>query len=337
MSIRPQLLVLDDWEGRLAGSPGVERLRQLADVTVLPGGLDECPPRLRESAEVVMAIRERTRFDAATFDLLPRLRLVLQSGGHAYHLDAEEARRRGIQVTLGRGSRFPRAAVPELTFALMIAVMRHLPEATRQMDAGAWPASTGRALAGKRLGLLGTGRHGSRVATIAQALPMEVVAWARPGSSGADTSIPRVELDELLATSDVVSVHLAVSAQTRGLLNRERLRAMKPRSVLINTSRGAIIDEDALVEVLRDGPLAGAGLDVFTTEPLPGDSPLRQLSNVALTPHIGWTVEEVLEEFADIAADQLHDYLHGVLDPAQCLPGTVPAGPKEQSRGVRGR
>lgn len=320
MSSRPRVTVLDDWDGSLARSSGISRMREIADVEVLQQALHDCTADELARIEVMMAVRERTVFDRAMFDRLPSLRLILQSGGHAYHIDAEAARERNIVVTLGRRSMAPRAAVPELTFALMIGALRHLPEATRQMAAGNWPRLGGRSLAGKRLGLLGTGRHGARVAEVARAFGMDVVAWSRPGSSGNEPKIPRLPLPELLATSDVISVHLKVSSQTRGLLSREQLQAMKPRSVLVNTSRGALVDETALVEVLRDGPLAAAGLDVFTIEPLPADSELRVLPNVMLTPHIGWTVEEVLEEFASIAADQLRDYLGGVLDPDELLP-----------------
>jgi phosphoglycerate dehydrogenase-like enzyme len=299
-------------------------MRRLADVEVLDRPLADVPDAQLAEVEAILAVRERTRLDAATLDRLPALRLILQSGGHAYHLDAAAARERGIVVTLGRRGQGPRAAVPELTFALMIGALRHLPTAVQSMARGEWPSLTGRTLAGRRLGLLGTGRHGSNVARIAQAFGMEVAAWARPGSRGADPSIPRVPLEELLASSDVVSVHLRLSDEVRGLLGRDRLRAMKPGSVLINTSRGAIIDEAALVDVLRDGPLAAAGLDVFVTEPLPADSPLRSLPNALLTPHIGWTVEEVFDEFAAIAADQLEAYLGGTLEPAELHPESAP-------------
>ncbi|MPV37809.1 NAD(P)-dependent oxidoreductase [Georgenia subflava] len=322
--MRPNLIVLDDWEGRLARSEGIARMRELADVRVLDRPLAEVPDGELAGVDVVMAVRERTRFDPATFDRLPALKLVLQSGGHAYHLDAGAARTRGIVVTLGRRGAGPRAAVPELTFALMIGALRGFPTAVRTMDAGGWPAMTGRTLAGRRLGILGTGRHGARVAKLAEAFGMEVVAWARPGSSGADPTIPRLPLAELLGTSDVVSIHLRLSEEVRGLLDARALAQVKPGAVLVNTSRGAILDEAALVDALRDGPLAAAGLDVFDGEPLAADSPLRGLPNALLTPHIGWTVEEVLDEFAAIAADQLAAYLAGSLDPSELLPEAAP-------------
>jgi D-3-phosphoglycerate dehydrogenase len=323
MSARPTLLILDDWEGRLAAAPGTARMRELADVEILDGPLAEADDARLSEVTVLMAVRERTRLDAAALARFPALELILQTGGHAYHLDADAARERDVVVTLGRRAVGPRAAVPELTFALMIAALRGLPEAWRSMAAGEWPVLTGRTLAGRRLGLLGTGRHGTRVARIATAFGMDVVAWARPGSTGADPSLPRVDLDELLRTSDVVSIHLRLSPDSRGLLDAQRLRAMKPGAVLVNTSRGAIVDEAALAEALRTGPRAAAGLDVFTEEPLPAGSPLRALPNVVLTPHIGWTVEEVFDEFAEIAADQLGQYLAGSLDPAELLPGAA--------------
>ncbi|MFI5150804.1 MAG: 2-hydroxyacid dehydrogenase [Bacteroidia bacterium] len=143
---------------------------------------------------------------------------------------------------------------------------------------------------------------------------MEVVSWARPGSTNAGSdNIPRLPLDELLQTSDVLSIHLRLSPESKELLNRERLLRMKQGTILINTSRGEIVNESALIECLRSGHLSGAGLDVFVKEPLPPDSPLRQLDNVMLSPHIGWTVEEVFREFSQIASTQLLQYLNGTL------------------------
>ncbi|MDQ4085754.1 MAG: hypothetical protein M3165_08055, partial [Actinomycetota bacterium] len=167
------------------------------------------------------------------------------------------------------------------------------------------------------------------------ALDMDVVAWDRTGEQDGAASadgrpgpggVVLLPLSAVLATADVVSVHLRLSEWSRGLLGREQLNAMKPGAVLVNTARGAIVDEHALVDVLRAGPLAAAGLDVFADEPLAPEHPLRALPNAVLTPHLGWTVEEVFAEAASIAADQLEDYLGGRLDPAELLdPDVVPA------------
>lgn len=319
MTARPRLLILDDWEGRISVAPGTRRMRERADVEVLEEPLSQVEDSHLVGVRVLMAVRERTYLDAATLARLPDLELLLQTGGHAYHLDIEAARSRGLTVALGRHAQASRAAVPELTFALMIAALRHLGEAHETMRAGKWPSLTGRTLAGRTLGLLGVGRHGARVGDIARAFGMNVIAWARPGSAVTDGSFPRLQLDRVLASSDVVSVHLRLSAQSRNLLDARTLKTFRPGAVLVNTSRGAIIDEEALVLALRNGPLAAAGLDVFAEEPLHPGSPLRSLPNVFLTPHIGWTVEEVFDEFAHVAAQQLSDYLDGCLDPGQLL------------------
>jgi phosphoglycerate dehydrogenase-like enzyme len=189
------------------------------------------------------------------------------------------------------------------------------------MQNGGWQLLTGRTLSKRRLGILGMGRHGFRVAQIARdAFNMDVVAWNRKEDTYVtDNGFKRLSLDELLETSDVVSIHLRFSEESAGLINKEQLAKMKPGAILINTSRGAIVDENALIEALRKGTLGGAGLDVFVQEPLEKDSPLRKLNNVILTPHIGWTVEEVFEEFANIACTQLMDYLNGTLASSELL------------------
>lgn len=329
---KPRLLVLDDWEGRLGSAPGTRRLREHCTVTVLDRPLADVDDADLADVRFVLAIRERTALDAGTLDRLPALELILQTGGHAYHADAGELRRRRVPVALQRRARVVRSAMPELTLLLMLACMRRVGEAQRGMAAGEWPALVGRVLHGRRLGLLGLGRHGRGVARVARALGMEVVAWDRtgeregvasPDGRPGDDDVVLLPLSVLLATSDVVSVHLRLSEESRGLLNRDRLRTMKAGSVLVNTARGAVVDQDALVEVLRDGPLSAAGLDVFADEPLPARHPLRTLPNAVLTPHVGWTVEEVFAEFAEIAADQLADYLDKRLDPGELLDAEV--------------
>lgn len=332
---RPRLLVLDDYEGRIAGSPAMARLRELADVTVLDRPLTEADFARLADAQVVMAIRERTRLDGDLFDRLPRVELVLQTGGHAYHMDEPAVTGRGIVVALGRRARMPTAAVPELAFGLMIGVLRRIHPLASELSAGAWPEAMGGTLAGRTLGILGLGRHGRPVARIGAAFGMRVAAWDRGhGPKAGDPEVERLPLDELLARSDVITIHLRLSPESRGLLDRERLARMRPGAVLINTARGAIVDEDALVETLRTGRLAGAGLDVFATEPLPAGSPLRALPNVVLTPHIGWKVDEVFHEWAAIAADQLEAYLDGRLEPGEVVAPAAFQVPGERLGGL---
>jgi phosphoglycerate dehydrogenase-like enzyme len=321
----PRLLVLDDYEGRIAGAPAMARLRHLAEVTVLDRPLADGDLDGLAEVRVLLAIRERTPLDRHLFDRLPRLELVLQTGGHAYHVDQAAATRRGIVVALSRRAQMASASVPELTFGLMLAVLRRIHPLAAQLAGGDWPAAMGGTLAGRTLGILGLGRHGRPVARIAAAFGMLVLAWDRDPRRDYPDDEPvaeRLPLDDLLERSDVVSVHLRLSPASTGLLDAGRLARMRPGAILVNTARGAIIDEQALVAALATGRLAGAGLDVFATEPLPADHPLRTAPNVVLTPHIGWKVEEVFAEWVEVAADQLAAWLAGrlpadeVLDPA---------------------
>ena len=352
-------VLLDDWEGRIRSSSGFAALRAaLQNCTGGDGSLiilDEPLASLTgdalaslSSVRYCLAMRERTKLDAATLDKLPSLELLLQTGGHAYHVDAKALATRGIATALGRRAQRVLHSVPELTIMFMLACAHRLGEAVRAMSAplaaatltgGAaaptgWPSLVGRSLSGRTLGILGMGRHGQAVARLATAFGMKVVTWDRSAAatessattsaaghttaasaggaaSGSSTVIPysKLPLDNLLSACDVVSIHLRLSPESRGLLSAEKLALMRPGACLINTARGAIIDEAALIAALQSGALSSAGLDVFTEEPLAPDSPLRSCPGAVLTPHIGWHTEEVFEEFAAIAAEQLAAYL----------------------------
>ncbi|HWD43114.1 MAG TPA: NAD(P)-dependent oxidoreductase [Actinomycetota bacterium] len=335
--MKPRLLVLDDDEGRIAGAPAMARLRELAEVTVLDRPLDDGDLDRLAGVRVLLAIRERTRLDPALLERLPELELILQTGGHAYHVDQQAATGRGVVVALSRRARTASAAVPELTFGLMLAVLRRIHPLAAELAGGAWPAAVGGTLAGRTLGVLGLGRHGRPVARIAAAFGMLVLAWDRdPGREYPDDEWvhQRLPLDDLLARADVVSVHLKLSPESTGLLDRDRLARLRPGAILVNTARGAIVDEQALVEALTAGRLAGAGLDVFATEPLPADHPLRRAPNVVLTPHIGWKVDEVFAEWAEIAAEQLEAWLAGRLPADEVLDPAAAEVPRDRRGGL---
>jgi len=319
--MKPLLLILDDWEGRISASSCWNKLNEIVEIKYLKEPIDKVDKSELAQVEFLMAIRERTSLTEQVFKTLPNLKLILQTGGHAYHIDSAAAQKQGIVIALGRRVKAPLISVPELTFAMALGILHQVPQANKAMHAGQWPLLTGRTLSNRRLGILGMGRHGSRVANIAsQAFDMDVVAWDRPGSNNdKKDGFRRLPLDELLATSDIVSIHLRLSDESSGLMNAEKFQKMKQGAILINTSRGAIVDEESLIAALIKGSLFGAGLDVFMQEPLETDSPLRSLDNVILTPHIGWTVAEVFEEFAQIACAQLSDYLHGTLAPSELL------------------
>jgi phosphoglycerate dehydrogenase-like enzyme len=251
--MKPLLLILDDWEGLIEASQHWGTLKDVVDIKFLHAPIESVSEEELSEVNFLMAIRERTALTEPVFARLPQLKLVLQTGGHAYHIDQQAAQKRGITIALGRRIKAPLASVPELTMAMMLGLMHLLPQAQQAMRAGEWPLLTGRTLKGRRLGILGLGRHGSNVAHIAKtAFNMEVVAWARPGGSMTNfNDIPRLPLDELLRTSDVVSIHLRLSPESTGLLNAEQLQIIKRGSVLINTSRGAIVNEQALIYALN--------------------------------------------------------------------------------------
>lgn len=316
---KPKLLVMDDYEGELDRSPAMRRLRELADVTILDHAIYDFS--ILQDKQIILALRERTKLDNHFFEACPALELVLQTGGHAYHIEQSAATQGGILIALGRRVSKPTVVVPELALGFMLGLVRQIYPLTESMSKGKWRPSVGGSLAGRTLGILGYGRHGKPVARLAEAFGMKVIAWDRTSSGPKpdEFGVPRLPLDTLLAQADIVSIHLRLSDESRGLMSREKLWKMKPSAFLINTSRGAIVDEVALIDALREKRIAGAGLDVFAVEPLPASSPLRTMPNVLLTPHVGWQVRDVFHEFAEIAAGQLEAWLRNDLPQSDVL------------------
>ncbi|MFE7508637.1 D-2-hydroxyacid dehydrogenase family protein [Promicromonospora sp. NPDC057488] len=256
--------------------------------------------------DVVVAMRERTPFDAATLDLLPDLRLLVTTGRANASIDLAAAAARGVVVC---GTDSPSSATPELTWALILAVARHLPQEDARLRAGGWQHTIGTDLAGRTLGVVGLGRLGTQVARVGAAFGMDVVAWSTnlDPDVAAGRGARAVAKDELFATSDVVTVHYKLSPRSVGIVGRADLARMKPAAILVNTSRGPLVDTAALLEALHAGRIGGAGLDVYDVEPLPADDPLRSAPRTVLTPHLGYVTEGTYATFfpqvvEDIAA-----------------------------------
>ena len=262
--------------------------------------------------EIVVIMRERTPFRAPLFARLPRLKLLVTTGMRNASVDLTAAAAHGV-VVCGTASRTEPPA--ELTWALILGLARHLvPENNALRGNGPWQSTIGMDLQGRRLGLLGLGKIGSRVARVGLAFEMDVIAWSQ-NLTRERTEAVGVELaaskEEQLETSDVVSIHLVLSARTRGLIGAAELRRMRPTAYLINTSRAPIVDREALVEALRSGWIAGAGLDVFETEPLPADDPLRSLPNVLATPHLGYVTQGNYGVYYREALEDIQAFLAG--------------------------
>jgi phosphoglycerate dehydrogenase-like enzyme len=260
--------------------------------------------------DIVVAMRERTRFRREVLARLPNLRLLVTTGMRNKSIDVEAAADLGITVC-GTGSQ-PTAAA-ELTWALILAVVRHIPQEDASVRVGGWQQTVGGDLAGATLGVVGLGRLGSQVARIGQAFGMDVVAWSQnlTDERAAEVGVRRVDREELFATADVVTIHLLLSKRTRGLIGRDDLARMKPTAILVNTSRGPIVDEVALVDALWEGRLGGAGLDVFDQEPLPRDHPLRHVPRTVLTPHLGYVTRATYEVFYRDAVEDVAAFLAG--------------------------
>ena len=320
------LAILDDYQDAVRHLPFWSRLDGRVTIDVFRDTLqseDALVERLRPYA-IVVAIRERTRFAASLLGRLPALEHLAITGRNSGHVDLAAATKRGVLVTATSGSG-PSAI--EHTLALILALARRVPQEDRAMREGRWQTTVGVELAGKTLGVVGLGRIGSRVAAFGQFLAMRVIAWGptltdeRARAAG----VTRVALDDLFRESDVVSLHLLLSDTSRGLVSARLLGLMKPTAYLVNTARGPLIDEAALVAALSDRRIAGAALDVYDVEPLPREHPLLQLDNVVLTPHLGYVTEESYRAFFGPLVENVESWLDGQT-PKRALNPEVLAG-----------
>jgi phosphoglycerate dehydrogenase-like enzyme len=312
-----KLAVLDDYQQLALRSADWDRLRRRGvEVTVFHEAF-----RSREDAaaklapfDVLNLMRERTPFPRELIDKLPNLKYIALTGLRSASLDLAACNARGIPVSHtgpGRTS----AVTAELAFGLILAAARDFARAERNMRAGRWHEGLrgGTVLEGKRLGVIGLGKLGGRVAGYAKAFGMEVVAWSQnlAADRAAELGVAKVTKEELLRTSDFVSIHLVLSPRTRGLIGAAELALMKPDAVLVNTSRGPIVDEQAMLAALASGKLAHAALDVYDEEPLPAGHPLRSMENVTLIPHLGYVSDDVLAGFWGDSIENVEAWLDG--------------------------
>ena len=310
-----RIAVLDDYQGVALEMADWSVLPPDAKVEVFSDHLEDqaaVAARLREF-EVVVAMRERTPFPRALLEKLPRLELLVTTASHNAAIDVEAAHELGVIVCGTGGTASLGYATAELTWGLVLALARQIPREDRAVREGGWQVSIGQGLHGKTLGIIGLGNLGTKLAGIGKAFGMKLVAWSQNLTAERATAAGATLLDkdELLKRSDVVTIHLKLSERTRGLIGDAELALMKPTAYLVNTSRGPIVDEDALVAALEDGTIAGAGLDTFDREPLPLDHPLRRLANTVLTPHVGYVIDEGYRGWYDDAVEDVAAFLAG--------------------------
>jgi phosphoglycerate dehydrogenase-like enzyme len=344
-----KIAILDDYIGVALEYGDWSALPGDAEITVYREAIP--PERLADELsdyEIVVITQQRARFPREVLAALPKLKLIVCNGRTSNVIDHEARIERGImlcgtadtgqpttgqpttgQPAGGRGSGAARGlpAPSEMAWALIFAVAKRTGIEDRVIRAGGWQTGFPVPLAGKTLGLLGAGRLGGAMVPVAKALDMDVIAWSQHLTEErcAELGVAKVTKDELLAAADVLGVFLVFSERSRNTLRADDLARMKPGAILVNVSRGPIVEEEALIEALRSGHLAGAGLDVYDREPLPADHPFRSLDNVVVTPHVGYVTEQLFRTTWPRMAQDVAAYLAGapirvVTDPADCPP-----------------
>lgn len=315
-----RIAVLDDYQGVAENCADWESLG--AEVVFFTDHLsteDSLVARLTDF-DVVVAMRERTAFPASLIRRLPKLRLIATSGMRNAAIDMAAARQHDVIVSGTAGGSM--GATPELAWGLILAVLRHIPLENQSVRAGGWQTTVGGDLAGKTLGILGLGRLGQRMARVGLAFDMNVIAWSAnlTVDTAAEHGVTRVEKEALFAESDVLSIHTVLSDRTRGLVGAAELALMKPTAILVNTSRGPVVEQDALLKALQNGTIAGAGLDVYDQEPLPAEHTLRSAPHTVLTPHIGFVTGETYRAWYRELVEDVAAFLAG--EPIRVLNGS---------------
>ena len=317
-----KLAILDDYQNASLGAANWDALGTQAEITVFDkhfgDDIDHIASTL-EPFEVLVAMRERTPFPAELIEKLPNLKLLVTTGMRNLAIDMECARAKGIDVCGTAMLPYPAA---EHAVALITDLFKKISGENRTMHDGGWQAHVSEGLNGKTLGILGLGKLGERVAKFGLAMEMDVIAWSQNLTQERcdEVGVRLVDADTLYKTSDVISIHLILGDRSRGLVGAKQLGQMKPSAYLVNTSRGPIVDEAALIESLKNSTIAGAGLDVYDVEPLPADHPLRGLKNAVLTGHTGYVIKELYERVYSESVENILEWQKGspvrLLNPA---------------------
>jgi phosphoglycerate dehydrogenase-like enzyme len=285
-------------------------VREKAQVTIFSDHISEEAALVKrlQPFQVLCVMRERTPLTRSILSQLPNLKLIVSTGQRNASIDSKAAADLGITVA---GTGYHETGAPELTWGLLLAIARHIVPENAAIRTGGWQQHVGADLAGKTIGIVGLGRIGTTIARYARAFAMNVIAWSQnlTAEKAAEAGARPVTKEELFRQADFVTVHLVLSQRSRGIITAAELRQMKPSAYFINTSRGPLVDEAALIGVLQDRAIAGAALDVFDTEPLPADHPFRRLDNVLTTPHIGYVTADTYRIFYQDTVKALLEWL----------------------------
>ncbi|WP_439358361.1 D-2-hydroxyacid dehydrogenase family protein [Bradyrhizobium sp. DASA03007] len=293
---RLRCAILDDYFNLALDVADWPKLSDRIDVTVFshPFASEQAAASALADFEIICAMRERTAFPKGLFDKLPKLKLLLTSGMRNASIDMDAAKARGVAIG---GTQYSRDPTASLTMGLILELTRGIGRENARMHAGEpWQTFAGVEIEGLTLGIIGLGKLGSKMAGIAKAFGMNVIAWSPnlTPEKCKEVGVGYASKEELFAKADIVTIHVVLSERSRGLVGRADLARMKPTAFLVNTARGPIVDEQALLETLQQRRIAGAGLDVFSIEPLPVDHPFRKLDNLVLTPHLGYATADGL-------------------------------------------
>lgn len=318
---KPRIVIPDDYPPVMGPSNAFKMLKFRADV----GYHDTLPPTpevLLErigDAEHVVSIRSSVPYPAEVLEALPNVKLISIWGTGTDHIDLAAAQRLGITVVNTPG--VSAIAMAEHALTLMLAVARDIPRIDAKTKRGAWPRGFVKQLHGKTLGIIGLGAIGQQFARIARGIGMRVIAWTRHANilTAQELDLEFVPLDDLYKRSDVVSIHVRMTPETAKFVGEREFALMKPSAIFINTARGGVVDEQALIQALESGKIAGAGLDVFETEPLPENAPITRLPNAVLTPHSGGIAQEALDAGIQLAINNIFDFING--DPQNVVVG----------------
>ncbi len=306
-----RLAILDDYQDVARSLGPWDRLKGM-EVTVFRDTLTDREALVQRLApfDAILAMRERTPFPRALIERLPKLRLLITTAARNRSIDAAACAEKGIVFCGTPSSGNPTV---DITWGLITGLMRDLPRQQASLRAGTWQTSVGWGLEGRTLGVVGLGKLGARVARVGQAFGMKVIAWSQnlTEERAAEIGAARVDKAALFSEADIVTLHLVLSDRSRGIVGVEDLARMKPAAFIVNTSRGPLIDQDALIAALKEGRIAGAGLDVFDTEPLPKDHPILSAPNTFLTPHLGYVTQQNYHAYYQGAVEAIEAFNAG--------------------------